>query len=379
MIAFLIDELNIRGGTHKQLLKLLEYTEKQKVDFYVLTKKLDFDRTFPGFRNYEDRIFTLPVENSTSFWRRFCLRIKLMYVLRKRLRDADIINIHDCGFELYLPALIGKKVYWQVNDLASYFRAETANDKVSFKERIAKYWVLLFKNVITDFTVNVSKNKARIQRCFHRDAHVFYCGIEPVEIARNIDCSLERFKRGQLQILTSGVFFPYRNYETQIAVVKSLINNGVDVHLDIIGSTALNEKYASHIRNLIQEEGLSEYVTICGQIDEANFKQLHQNADLFMFVNIDQSWGLAVFEAMSCAIPVFVSRSVGATEILSDGVNAIFVDPINSAEISDSIVSLMKDEKRYIQIANKSSEFCNSYSWDSAYSSRMLNLMIVTS
>lgn len=35
MIAFLISELNICGGTHKQFLKLLEYTEKE-VRIFIL-------------------------------------------------------------------------------------------------------------------------------------------------------------------------------------------------------------------------------------------------------------------------------------------------------------------------------------------------------
>lgn len=34
MIAFLISELNICGGTHKQFLKLLEYTEKRGEDLW---------------------------------------------------------------------------------------------------------------------------------------------------------------------------------------------------------------------------------------------------------------------------------------------------------------------------------------------------------
>ena len=146
--------------------------------------------------------------------------------------------------------------------------------------------------------------------------------------------------------------------------------------LNIIGSTELNKEYANSIRKMVSNEGLAEHITICGQVNEEEFEQLHQNSDLFLFVNIDQSWGLAVFEAMSCSIPVIVSRSVGATEILTDETNAIFVDPIDSDEIADAIISLMCNEDVYIQLANTSSVFHNLYSWDNAYCSKMIDLMI---
>ena len=56
MIAFLINELDIRGGTHKQLLKLLEYTSARSDDFFIVTKRVDFEKTYPGFRKFENKI-----------------------------------------------------------------------------------------------------------------------------------------------------------------------------------------------------------------------------------------------------------------------------------------------------------------------------------
>lgn len=91
---------------------------------------------------------------------------------------------------------------------------------------------------------------------------------------------------------------------------------------------------------------------------------------------MDQSWGLAVFEAMSCGLPVIVSKSVGATEILSNNENALFVDPMNVDEIIATIIGLMTNEEQYLQIVDVSRNFHNCYTWDKSYSSRMLNLML---
>lgn len=378
MIAFLISELNICGGTHKQFLKLLEYTEKRGEDFYIITREVDLNKTYPEFQKYANRIRLFPFKRkSKSYLRKIWTLYKDIVTLRKLLKPADCVNIHDYGFGLLLPAFYGKKVYWQINDLPSFFRVGIANSsKRTLRDNLLKHYFLLFKGLVTDFSVNVTKNKERIKQTIGRDAHVFYCGIEPVGIERNIQLSLDRFHKKRIHLLSSGVFFPYRNYETQLLVVEKLLQRGVDVHLNIIGSTQLNKAYSDKIMSLIDGKHLGHFVTVCGQVDGKTFKKLHEDSDLFIFINVDQSWGLAVFEAMSCGLPVIVSKSVGATEILSNNENALFVDPMNVDEIIATIIGLMTNEEQYLQIVDVSRNFHNCYTWDKSYSSRMLNLML---
>lgn len=377
MIAFLITSLNVRGGTHKQLLKLVEYTESQGEDFIIITKPVDWDRTYPGFRKYKNKVRTISIESSTkNILSKVYNAIKVMFILHKFVKDVSIVNIHDSGFELYLPALIGKKIVWQINDLPYYFHVGVSKGaKITIYDFLRKKYLLFFQKFITAYTVNVGKNKERIRNVFHRDAQVFYCGIEPVEVDRNPDVTVARFNGKKINLLSSGVFFPYRNYETQVLVVKSLVKKGIDAELNIIGTTKFNVAYANKIQQLINEAGLEKRITICGEVDETEFKRLHKNADVFMFINIDQSWGLAVFEAMSCGLPVIVSNSVGATEILHDRKDSIFVDPINVEQIVDEIILLMNNEVWYQQISFSSREFHKNYTWDSAYSSKMFDFM----
>lgn len=378
MIAYLINELNICGGTHKQFLKLLEYTESQGEDFYIITREVDLEKTYPGFKKYADRIRLFPLErNPKSFFGKISALYKDIKTLKRLLKPADYVNIHDCGFEFFLPAFYGKKVFWQINDLPFVFKVGvSASSKKTLKEKLLGYYILSFKGVITEFSVNVTKNKERIKQVIGRDAHVFYCGIEPVGIERNIKPSLERFNQKRVNLLSSGVFFPYRNYETQLFVVEKLLQEGIDVHLNIIGSTQLNKTYSDKIISLIEKKHLDHSVTVCGQVDGETFKKLHAESDIFIFINVDQSWGLAVFEAMSCGLPVVVSKSVGATEILSNNENALFVDPMNADEITESILNLMVNEEKYMQMTEVSKNFHTHYTWDRSYSSRMLDLMI---
>ena len=164
MIAFLIGDLAMRGGTHKQFLKLLQYAVKEKVDFFVITLHLDFDKTYPEFRQFADRIQQLPTSPRSNRYARIKQRLHDMYILRKWVSKADVVNIHDNGFDTMLPALVGKKVVWQVNDLPPYFHQGAHKQQHStFFEHLHRVYLRLFLPIVNDFSVNVTKNAMRIK------------------------------------------------------------------------------------------------------------------------------------------------------------------------------------------------------------------------
>lgn len=379
-IAFVIYDINVCGGTHKQLLKLIEYSERHGQDFVIITKKLDLDKTYVGFKKYADKIKVYNYYDYPSFFRHRIIRRFIpaynKWKLRNYIKDCNIINIHDNGFEDIYPLTKGKRVFWQINDLHGAFCVGVCanNSDTNSKQEMRSYIINTTKH-FKGIAVNVTKNAELVKQCLGREAHVFYCGVEPVGIKRNIEESFQRFKKRQINLLSSGVFFPYRNYETQIKVVRILLDKGYDVKLNIIGDISRGGDYPQKIQTLIDLNNLHERIRIEGQVDKERFAFLHKQADMFLFINIDQSWGLAVFEAMSCSLPVIVSKSVGATEILTDKDNAIFVDPINEKMISEEIEKLINDEQYYRKIAEKASIFYLDWTWDKAYCSKMYNLM----
>ena len=377
-ILFLIRELDVRGGTHKQLLKLLDYTAGCGIDFTVVTFCVDYTKTYPGFRKYSNHIKLFPPKRPWFLKIKGVRKYYSLYqkmVLRWMARRADVVNIHDNGLENLIPILADKKIVWQINDLPYYpgDSKRAVDDNENMMPRCKKIFERNLK-CITDITVNVSKNAERLKKYYGRDAHVFYCGVEPLEILRD-NLTFNRFSQKKIHLLSSGVFFEYRNYETQIEAVDLLVKRGYDVELRIIGDTKYSPEYVNRIKRLISGKGLQSKIHIEGNVAEKRFKELHQSADIFLFINIDQSWGLAVFEAMSCGLPVIVSKSVGATEVLQDRTNAIFVEPTNTIEITDEIEKLVIDQSYYKNISSHALAFPRTMTWEDSYCSKMLDLM----
>lgn len=377
-VVFLISSLTVCGGTHKQLLKLVEYCDKIGVEYKILTKDLDYNKTYSGFEERKNNIVVLNLPQATNGWklifRPFLYFYKLI-LLQKYVSDFDVVNIHDCGFEALTPAFYGKTVVWQVNDLPYIFNLGVfSKRKTKLSDSFMRSFLKFAGKFVTVFTVNVSKNAERVYKVYKKKARVLYCGIEPLTISRTNDNTYERFKKGEINLLSTGVFLPYRNYESLIEVISILRSKGINAHLNIIGKKQ-DEEYVAKIEEMILQKGLDQAVRICGQVSKDDFEKLHADSDLFLFVNIEQSWGLAIFEAMSIGLPVIVSNSVGATEILSDKNNAIFVDPTDTYTISSVIIDIMNKTDYYSYISSNARNFYKKYSWDDSYCSKMISIM----
>lgn len=375
-VAVLVNELNIRGGTHKQVLRLCEYLEANHIEFKLITRYYDQEKTYPGFVKYHPESI---YKTEDEFRKRKSIieRIKSTFALYNMIpSDYDIINVHDNGFLWVMYLAVFKhcrKIVWQINDLPNCFRVGVGvRRSETSKDKMMRYIYCNFAKHVDAITVNVTKNKERVETCMRKSADVFYCGVDVNLALRKHSYSAE-MKRS-IKLLSTGVFFSYRNYETLVCVVECLKNKNYDIRLDIIGSTDSDKQYADKVINLIKEKGLESSIKVWGQVDEKTYNALYNQANIFAFVNIDQSWGLTVFEAMSAGIPTIVSNSVGAIELLHNDEDAIIVDPKNVDEIVKKIVQLVDDSVYYDKISDAAYEAVKHYSWGDLYSSKMVNL-----
>ena len=378
-VSVLVNEMNIRGGTHKQVVRLCEYLRRKNIEFEWITRCYELQKTYPecaGF-NIKDINEVMTYNCDANFLEKIRIKLKDIYnqyrLYKMISKDTDVVNVHDNGlsFVICLCILNKRKVVWQINDLPGRFQVgPSVKSKVRFRSLnwLAKKYLGFLGRHVDLITVNVTKNRDRVKKCMAAEAKVFYCGTDLEQQA-----AIHKKVRDKkcIRIVSTGVFFPYRNYETQVKVVKELKRRGNDCHLDIIGSTELNAGYAAKIRDLIRENQLDDSITIHGQVDEKKFNEIYEDADAFLFINLDQSWGLAVFEAMGRGLPVIVSNSVGATELLNDGVDSLIVNPLDENEISDNIERL-KDDSYYGKISKNAIRNVSHYTWDELYSSKMV-------
>lgn len=380
-IAVVVNELNIRGGTHKQVLRLCQYLEKENIDFVLLTKYYLPEKTYLEFGNFDVLYLQKGICNRKAAGLNLFRRIRNFIASQKENKalynlipdDVNIVNVHDVFLERFIRIAIkaGKKVVWQINDLdPAFIVGASKTQKDTLYKKFKRVEIRNIAKKVDRITVNVTKNKVRVEKLLNENADVLYCGVD-----RNDTLVKHSFKiKEDFQLLSMGVFFSYRNYETLIEVIKRIREQGKNISLNIIGSTDLDKDYVNKIYAMINEYGLEQYIKICGQVDDVTYTTLFNQADAFAFINIDQSWGLAVFEAMSCGLPTIVSSSVGAVELLHDGNDSIIVDPIDVDAVVRNLERLMMDRNFYNKISDNAFQLTKKYTWDIMYNSKLVDI-----
>lgn len=377
-ITLLINEFNVRGGTHKQVHRLVEYLQSRGHDILLLTKFYDPEKCYPGVEKFSIQSFEqdFSTDKESSRLNKIIKNIVGSYKVAKvALNHGQCINIHDNGFGLtsFFIRVLNRKIpiIWQINDLPSAFlvgNSKDSNESITFPLR--RWFYRIIAKSTTKITVNVTKNAHRVDKALGVSAEVVYCGVD----LRNEVLAKKSVDPKKIRLLSTGVFFKYRNYETFLQVHKELETLGYNVESSIIGSTKFDNVYAEKIKNLVHE--LNIKCDILGDISENELISKYENSDFFFFLNVDQSWGLAVFEAMNLGLPVIVSNSVGAIELLTDDVNAIILDPNDAGGIANSVVSLINNPVKLAKLQERAFGDTLEMTWNKMYSSKIEKIFV---
>lgn len=98
-------------------------------------------------------------------------------------------------------------------------------------------------------------------------------------------------------------------------------------------------------QRLISALGLSNTVQLQGWVDPVQRDQLLEDADIFILPSYNEGLPLAILEAMAWELPIISTPVGGIPEVVIHGQNGLLVEPGNVEELSQSIQSLIQDDK----------------------------------
>jgi glycosyltransferase involved in cell wall biosynthesis len=176
--------------------------------------------------------------------------------------------------------------------------------------------------------------------------------IDEVYINNNINASSPFKNSNNVNFVAVGRIGVFKDYETLIKAFEIVNGRNQNTHLYILGAD-YDKEYADHIRNLISEKELNNFIYLEG-FTENPYRYLY-NSDCFVLSSITEGLPNVMLEALYLKIPVVATRCIPfVSETIEEGVTGYCV------EVKDYKGMAMAMEKAIILKGNISNEFYNS-------------------
>jgi colanic acid/amylovoran biosynthesis glycosyltransferase len=175
-----------------------------------------------------------------------------------------------------------------------------------------------------------------------------------VDTQRFVPPPNREFEVGKLRLITVARLNFVKGHSYAIEAIRSLLDKGLDIHYTLVGSGP----YEAKLRQLINQLGLSDCVSLVGAQGESNVIKALQGSDVFVLpsINKGEASPVAALEAMSCGLPAVCSIIGGTPDIVTDGVNGFLVEQKDAKALAERLYQLAQDidlRKRMSQSARE--------------------------
>ncbi len=172
-------------------------------------------------------------------------------------------------------------------------------------------------------------------------------------------------KNDKLRIVFSGAFGSRKGAVIIIEAIERLINEGIKIELNIIGSL-VNDF------NMPDWFAKSPNVKFHGYIPQDIMIEMLKEMDVYIFPTYVEGSAQSVKEAMGIGLPVITTNKCGIS--IAHMVNGIIINDDNSFELFNAIKLLNKNENLRRELGiNASKTIANTNTWNS-YSEKLIDL-----
>ena len=377
-IALIIHELLVEGGGERLCVCLAQALVQHGHKVVLYTSAYDQDNCFPeickAFTIKEVGRGRFPSLRRPLFVRGYLDMLRLTEAVEER---HEIWNPHHWPAQwsaVWLKRKLGGAVVWNCNDVPD-FHQKVVHPQSLKGAAFAPLYGLYYRydrrqNRKVDLTLLLSNwAESEYRAIYSGRTHVVRCGMDPAKFAPGGDRARVRDRFGysndDFVLLWLGIFMPHRRLEDGINAIGHLAARGMHVRLLLAGSDRAYPAYAASLKALARNLGVQDKVTFAPRVAEEEIQDFYSACDAFLFPNDQQTWGLAVLEAMACGCPVLVSRGSGVHEVLADQDNALLFSPRNPAELAGKIEALVNQPELRHEIARKGMKLArDTYNWD---------------
>lgn len=154
---------------------------------------------------------------------------------------------------------------------------------------------------------------------------------------------IARLTNQPLQLLFVGRLVQYKGVELLLRAAAAAVRD-CDIQLRVVGTQ--DSDYAKFCRQLVDDLKLNRVVEFLPAVSRQALLQFYQQADVFCFPTLCDTYGIALLEAMSCGCAVLTSDTSGPREIVDEsfGIKVPLVEPEQYvSQFASAIVKLARE------------------------------------
>lgn len=183
------------------------------------------------------------------------------------------------------------------------------------------------------------------------DARVIHTGLDIKRYLNDDEPYLLTRQDQNLKLLYAGRIFPEKGLVTVIEAIDQLVNSQGKRNIRFSLAGTGSAEYETHLRQLVNQAGLNEYVSFLGWVPPAEMPALLQQFDVLLLPSIwPEPFSRAVLEGMITGLVVMATRTGGTPEIIVDGENGFLFTPTDAEDLANKIAHLVDHPQSCDQI-----------------------------
>jgi len=342
-ILHILDQVN-RGGTETLVLDTCRNAKINNLDLvFVTCGKGDL---FDEFKNSGVKFYYLP--------RKYPLDISLIWELRKILKESKINIIHThqavTGIHAYLASFgMGIKL---VQTLHGYLPS-------------AKKDNFILKLLVKKFDINFAVSKGSIERLREQSKikkidrfKVLYNGID----LKKLDVK-ESTLREELNIPPNvmlagmiGNFVPWKDQLTICKALKLIKDDGFELKFVFVGNIfTWYINYFNIVYKYCEENSLLDDVIFLGKREDIG--NILKALNLFVYSSIEDTFGIALIEAMAAGVPTIASDIPPLKEVSGNGKYSVLFKTKDEVDLFKKMKHLLLNYRLFKVFAQEGKDY----------------------
>lgn len=172
----------------------------------------------------------------------------------------------------------------------------------------------------------------------------------------DIEPLLPRSLDREVRLVFVGVLMPWKQPLLAVQAAHTLINQGINVKLDMMGEGAERGVLEAYI----SEHGLQKNIRLLGNVDADTVKAKLQNGHFLIFISKSEGWPKVVAESMFWGCVPITTRVSCVPYMLDEGSRGVLIDPTVDAAV-DAVENYLNDPDLYQQHSKVAAEWSRQF------------------